>query len=342
MSSATMASARATLRRERDECMGWRVGELAGNLKLGPITREPDIIDELEHDPTTGAATGVGRDGWATMDDGVRLHYVERGRGPLVVLLHGFPQYWGAWRAQIPALADAGFRVIALDLRGYNLSGRPANVDAYRTSRVAWDVAELIEHLGERSAHVVGHDWGGVIAWKVAALHPARVARLAILNAPHPHHFVRVLGRTTQAFRSWYTVFFQLPWLPERMLSALDHALLERVLRRDPTRPGAFDDEEIARHRATWRREGAVHAMLSYYRAMLRASPAGGHRHRIAAPTLMLWGLRDRYLHPSLCEGLQEFVHDVRVVRFPDASHWLMADEPERVSAELVTFLRAG
>jgi epoxide hydrolase 4 len=316
---------------------------LAGNLDGGSPTREAGIHDIVDiPDITTGAATGLGRDGWATMDDGVRLHYVERGTGPLVVLLHGFPQYWGAWRRQIPALANAGFRVVAPDLRGYNLSDRPAGIDAYRTGRLAWDVAMLVERLGASRAHVVGHDWGGVVAWHLAARHPQRVDRLAIVNAPHPRRFAASLARTTQALRSWYAGFFQLPWLPERVLGAFDHALLARVLRESPARRGAFDEAEIARHRATWNRPGALTAMLNWYRAALRAAPAVARRHyEIAAPTLVLWGMRDRYLHPSLCEQLDRWAPGVRVVKFPDASHWLMEDEPARVNAELVAFLKS-
>ena len=315
---------------------------MAGNLNVGALTREADIRDDdLKEDPTTGAATGIGRDDWATMDDGVRLHYVERGAGPLVLLLHGFPQYWGAWRRQIPVLADAGFRVVAPDLRGYNLSDRPASTDAYQASRLAWDVAELIKGLGESRAHVVGHDWGGVIAWHLATRHPERVRSLAVLNAPHPRRFARALRRSTQAVRSWYAGFFQIPWLPERLLELGDHALLARVLRHSPARAGAFDEPEIARHRVTWRRPGAMRAALAYYRAAFSVRAAQAHRHAtIATPTLVLWGMRDRYLLPSLCEGLDEWAPDVRVVRFPEASHWLMEDEPERVNAELVAFLR--
>jgi pimeloyl-ACP methyl ester carboxylesterase len=303
-----------------------------------------DAAADVARDPTSGAATGLGRDGWATMDDGVRLHYVERGDGPLVVLLHGFPQYWGAWRHQLVALADAGFRVVAPDLRGYNLSDKPASIEAYRASRLAWDVAELIDHVGDGRAHVVGHDWGGAIAWDVARRHPERVDRLAILNAPHPRRLARVLRETTQVLRSWYVMFFQLPWLPERLLSAGDHAILADVLRYAPARRGAFDEAEIARHRVAWRRERAITSMLAYYRAAMQVSSRHGARHRdpIGAPTLVLWGMRDRYLHESLCEGLAEWATDVHVVRFAEASHWLMEDEPDRVNAELIGFLGAS
>jgi pimeloyl-ACP methyl ester carboxylesterase len=314
--------------------------------------REPDQTsgdaarganDDVSRDPTSGAATGLGRDGWATMDDGVRLHYVERGDGPLVVLLHGFPQYWGAWRHQVVALADARYRVVAPDLRGYNLSDKPASIEAYRASRLAWDVAELIDHVSDGRAHVVGHDWGGAIAWDVARRHPERVDRLAVLNAPHPRRLARVIRETTQALQSWYVLFFQLPWLPELVLSARDHAILADVLRHAPARRGAFDAAEIERHRVAWRRRGAITSMLAYYRAAMQVTSRSGARHQdpIGAPTLVLCGMRDRYLHASLCDGLEEWATDIRVVRFAEATHWIMEDEPERVNGELIAFLGA-
>lgn len=293
-------------------------------------------------DPTMGVVDGVGRDGWATMDDGVRLHYVERGEGPLVVLLHGFPQYWGAWRPQIPALAAAGFRVVAPDLRGYNLSDRPTSVHAYDIDRLARDVVVLVERLGASRAHVVGHDWGGAIAWRLAARHPERVHRLAILNSPHPGAYRRVVRRTNQLLRSWYVFAFQVPWLPERALAAFDHALLARTLRRSTARPGAFSEAEIARHKAAWRRPGALAATVNYYRALFHRPPDAVRGHaRIAAPTLLLWAMDDHYLHPALSEGLERWVPNLRVVRLEHASHWLMVDEPERVSAELIGFFKA-
>src|SRR3954451_16988189 len=151
--------------------------------------------------------------------NGVRLHYVETGEGPLVVLLHGFPEFWWTWRHQIPALAAAGFRVVALDMRGYAESGKPPRWQDYRMEILAADVARLIAALGEERAHVVGHDWGAAVAWMVATLHPERVERLAILNVPHPARMERALRTSPrQLLHSWYMFFFQIPWLPERLM----------------------------------------------------------------------------------------------------------------------------
>lgn len=167
----------------------------------------------------TDALTGLVTHRYADLGD-VRLHYVEAGEGPLVVLLHGFPQFWYMWRFQIPALAEAGFRVIVPDMRGYNLSEKLPKVADYRVELLARDVERLIEACGARSAAVVGHDWGAMVAWMAAMLHPERVERLGILNVPHPERFARGLLRPPQLLRSSYMFFFQVPRLPEKVLAA--------------------------------------------------------------------------------------------------------------------------
>ena len=178
----------------------------------------------------------------------VRLHYVEAGEGPLVLLLHGFPQFWYQWRHQIPALVEAGFRVVAPDMRGYNLSDKPPGVRAYRIELLARDVERLILACGERTASVVGHDWGAIVAWTVAMRLPGRVGKLAILNVPHPARFLDGLLSPGQLLRSSYMFFFQIPRLPEAVIRAGDFALLRFVLRRDPVRPGTFTTEDIERY----------------------------------------------------------------------------------------------
>jgi len=178
----------------------------------------------------------------------VRLHYVEAGEGPLVLLLHGFPQFWYEWRHQIPALLEAGFRVVAPDMRGYNLSDKPPGVRAYRVELLARDVERLILACGERTAAVVGHDWGAIVAWITAMRHPGRVGRLAILNVPHPARFPDVLLSPEQLLRSSYVLFFQIPQLPEEVIRAGDFALLRSALRRDPVRAGAFTAKDIERY----------------------------------------------------------------------------------------------
>src|SRR4051794_34874601 len=184
----------------------------------------------------------------------IRLHYAEAGAGPLIVLLHGFPEFWYSWRHQLPALAAAGYRVVAPDLRGYNLSGKPRSVRAYRLRELAHDVAALIRYCGSERAVVVGHDWGGGVAWGVAMRHPALLSRLVILNCPHPVALQRALRTPQQLRRSWYIFFFQLPWLPEASLRAGDFAGLRRLLRTAPLRPDAFTDADVERYVAALKR----------------------------------------------------------------------------------------
>ncbi len=275
--------------------------------------------------------------------NGIRLHYVEAGTGPLVLLLHGFPEFWYSWRHQLEALAAAGFRVVAPDLRGYNESAKPAGVAAYRIEHLTGDVAALIHHLGETSAHVAGHDWGGVVAWHLPLLHPGIVRRLAILNAPHPALMVRDLRRPGQLLRSWYIFLFQLPWLPEWSFRRGDFAALERVLRTDPVRPDAFSAEDIARYKQALGQPGALTAAINWYRAAFRRSPGRALEglRPIEEPTRVIWGERDRYLGLNLLEGLESWVRDLRVDRLPEASHWVQNDAPEKVNTILREFFAA-
>jgi pimeloyl-ACP methyl ester carboxylesterase len=274
--------------------------------------------------------------------NGLRLHYVEAGEGPLVVLLHGFPQFWYAWKHQIPALAGAGFRVIAPDLRGYNLSEKPPGVGSYDLDRLVADVTGLIRQAGEERAHLVGHDWGGVIAWEVAARHSRFVGRLVVLNAPHLGAY-RALSarRPRQLLLSWYALAFQVPWLPEALARGARFAWLRTVLRDQPVRPGAFSAEDIERHVEAVARPGALEGGINYYRALFRrASGASRARERVSAPTLVLWGDQDAYLLPELAEAVRPWVTDLTVRHFPQASHWIMADEPDAVNTAMIDFLQ--
>ncbi len=278
----------------------------------------------------------------------VRLHYVEAGTGPLVVLLHGFPEFWYSWRHQLPALAAAGLHAVAPDMRGFNWSDKPPGVRNYRVEVLARDVERLTRACGATRAAVVGHDWGAIVAWWFAMLHPDRLTRLAILNVPHPAYTLEpglmraAVPMWRQLLRSWYVFFFQLPWLPELTLRAGGFASLRRMLRRDPVRPGAFTDADIARYVEALAQPGALTATVNYYRALLRhPGPSGLRRRlrRIEAPVLVIWGERDRYLEAGLAQPPRRWVPNARVERLPDASHWVQLDQPARVNDLLLTFL---
>jgi pimeloyl-ACP methyl ester carboxylesterase len=274
----------------------------------------------------------------------VRLHYVEAGTGKLVVLLHGFPEFWYSWREQIPAVAKAGYRVVAPDMRGYNLSSKPQGIDNYQLDLLAADVANLIRHLGESRAVVVGHDWGGAVAWHFAMHFPEMVDRLVVLNGPHPAAFRRDLFSTSQIFRSWYIFFFQLPHVPESVFRADDFAGLDQLFRRHPRRRGAFNDEDIRAYKQAFSQPGAVESAINYYRAAFRSLLTGRFRptQPILAPVLLIWGELDKHLGVSLTRGLEKWVPRIRIVRLPEASHWVQHDEPERINKLLVEFIQTG
>ena len=278
------------------------------------------------------------RDDYAEVGD-VRLHYVEAGEGPLVVLLHGFPEFWFGWRLQIGALAAAGFRVVAPDLRGYNLSSKPDGVGAYGADQLAADVRGLIRERGAESALLVGHDWGAAVAYQTAMNHPEVVERLVILNVPHLRRLLHGLRSPRQLRKSWYFLFFQLPGLPERFVRDRHWWYFRHSLR--DARPGAFTPQDIERYVEAWSQPGAATAMINYYRAALRQSPkrAEARLRPIQAPTLVIWGQRDRYLGPELAEPDRDDVPNLdRVERLPDASHWVHHDEAERVNQLLIDF----
>ena len=291
--------------------------------------------------------------------NGVRLHYVEAGdlSDPLVCLLHGFPEFWYAWRHQIPALADAGYHVVAPDLRGYNESEKPHGVKAYSLTHLVGDIVALIEELGadgagDGRASVVGHDWGGAIAWEVAVRRPEVVEKLAILNAPHPERFQRELGSPSQLRKSWYMFFFQVPGVPEAAIRANDYAVVDRMLRDDPVTPEAFDAVDVERYKDALAKPGALTAAINYYRALARENGLGTlkralsgaddrppeHR-RVRVPTLLVWGEQDSALDVTLTEGLDRWVAELRVERLSNASHWVQADVPDTVNDLLTDFL---
>lgn len=285
-------------------------------------------------------ATAADQAGWTHHEaviNNVRLHWVEAGEGPLVLLLHGFPEFWYEWRHQLPALARMGFRAVAPDLRGYNRSEKPEGVAAYRIERLVDDVRGLIRHLGVERAHVVGHDWGGLVAWWLAMLAPEQVDRLVIINAPHPQAFRRELLTPDQMLRSWYAAAFQVPAVPEAAFRANDFALLERIFRASSVRPGAFSDEDIRRYREAAAQPGAITAMINYYRAAARYP--GPPTRTITTPTLLIWGEQDQALSIRLTEGLDAWVPGIRIERIPDVSHWVPAEAPDRVNELLSGFL---
>ena len=277
------------------------------------------------------------REGYADIGD-VTLHYVEAGEGPLVVLLHGFPEFWFGWRLQIAPLAAAGFRVVAPDTRGYNLSSRPTGVEAYATDRLAADIHGLIGALGAESAMLVGHDWGGTLAWTTAMNHPEVVDKLAILNAAHPRRLQEGLKNPNQLRKSWYFFLFAIPELPEDVVRARDWHFFRHFLH-DAKPP--YTPEEMDRYIEAWSQPDAAAGMINYYRASVRTpqKEAKAAIRPVSAPTTVIWGQRDSYLGEALAEPEHDDVPNlVSVERLPNASHWVHHDEHERVTQLLIDF----
>ena len=275
--------------------------------------------------------------------NGVSLHVVEAGRegDPLLILLHGFPEFWWAWRKQITPLAEAGYHVVVPDQRGYNTSDRPQAVSDYHLDTLASDVVALAGAYGADRFDLVGHDWGAVIGWWVAATYPERLKRVVLMDGPHPDVWGRqALKHPTQALKSTYVAFFQLPWVPEATLGSFDFAGLKAMIqgsaKKDTFEPGALE-----RYAEAWGHEGSITGMLNYYRA-LREREVGGDPARLTSPTLILWAGEDVFLERhvaeaglALCDrGTLEFVED--------ASHWLHIEQPDRINARIIAWLGEG
>jgi pimeloyl-ACP methyl ester carboxylesterase len=275
-------------------------------------------------------------------DGAIELHAVAAGPpdGPVVILLHGFPEFWYCWHKQIEPLAAAGFRVIVPDQRGYNKSSKPRGAANYTLSHLTSDVLAISDQLGAEKIFLAGHDWGAAVAWSTALLHPDRVAKLAILNVPHPSVMLRYLkSNLRQIRRSWYMFLLQLPLLPELVFSAFDFRFGKNALL-NSSRPNTFSAEGLAQYRAAWSQPGALTAMMNWYRAAAR------HRSKfpdskVHVPTRILWGERDAFLLTEMAHDSLRYCDSAELYTFPNASHWLQHEEPARVSELLIDFFSA-
>ena len=273
--------------------------------------------------------------------NGIILHVVQAGPvdGPLVLLLHGFPEYWRGWCNQIDALAAAGYWVWAPDQRGYNLSDKPQGIAAYNLDELAADAVGLIDAAGRETAVLVGHDWGAAVAWWTANKYPQRLRKLVILNVPHHAVMSRHLRQNkAQKRKSWYMFFFQLPWLPEAMIRAGNWWGGVRSLQAS-SRPGAFSAADLDGYRQAWSQPGALTAMLNWYRAMFRARPQPVASPKITVPTRLIWGAQDKFLGREMAQPSIELCANGRLHFIEEASHWVQHEEPEQVNKLLLDFI---
>ncbi len=272
--------------------------------------------------------------------NGLRFHIAEAGNqtDPLVVLLHGFPEFHYGWRKQIDVLAAAGYYVVAPDQRGYNLSDKPASIMDYDLDHLAKDVVEIILALGHDTAIVIGHDWGAAVAWWTAMFHPASVRKLGILNVPHLAVMMQTLKRNPlQMLKSWYIVFFQLPWLPEWSVRIFDYWFSKQALIRSSA-AGTFTPAELQRYRDAWAQPNAFRSMLNWYRATSRSLVRDRDVH-VQAPTLIIWGEQDLFLHPQMARDSLAYCDKARLEMLPEASHWVQHEAADDVNRLLLEFL---
>lgn len=279
--------------------------------------------------------------------NGIQMHYVAAGQGPVVVLLHGFPETHRSWDLQVPALVNAGFRVITPDLRGFGSTDRPCL--GYELQNLGRDILALINTVAKGPVSLVGHDWGGAVAWHVASHHPDKLDRLVILNCPHPvRMFESLLADPEQILRSWYMFFFQLPILPEWWLTKDDGANLVRLFRASFRRPRTPQPGILEASRRALLEPGASRAAIAYYRYALRGwfHPLRMGKVRrsygpIDLPVTMIWGQGDAALGERLIDGTERFAKRLEVLRIPGAGHFVHQEEPDVVNGHLIERLRA-
>lgn len=272
--------------------------------------------------------------------NGIRMHYVTQGEGPLIVLLHGFPEFWYSWRYQIPFLAEHGYTVVAPDLRGYNDTDKPRR--GYDAPTLLRDIVGLMTGLGQEKAIIVGHDWGGALAWAFAMRYPAMTERLIVMNGPHPGAMLREIRTFKQLRKSWYIFFFQIPWLPEHLLLRNHANEIGRALRGSAVQKSAFPREETAKYQEAMSKPGAMTAALNYYRQLFRHLPRSswGTKFEVSVPTLLIWGEQDIALGIELTTGLEQWVDDIEIKRIPDSGHWVQQEQPDKVNQFMLEFLQ--
>jgi len=275
--------------------------------------------------------------------NGIDFNVAVAGSGDrLALCLHGFPELSYSWRHQIPLLVDLGYRVWAPDLRGYGGSSRPVGVSAYALDQLVADVAALIQVSQAKDVLLIGHDWGAMIAWNYAMSATAAISRLIIMNAPHPALLAKGLRTLRQRKKSWYMYFFQIPWLPEWILSRRGAAAIGRAFHGMAIDKSRFPEDLLRVYREAASQPGALTAMINYYRAAFRGHQRRMPSQRINVPTLMLWGELDAALGKELTFGTDRYVRDLTLRYLPGVSHWVQQEAPETVNAMIEAWLKSG
>jgi epoxide hydrolase 4 len=272
--------------------------------------------------------------------NGVNLHYVSQGSGKLMLMLHGFPEFWYSWRHQIREFA-ADYRVVAVDLRGYNDSDKPKDVEAYAMSELIADVKGIISALGYEDCVLVAHDWGGAIACNFAYAYPAMVEKLIVLNLPHPAKLAAGFKTPQQLFKSWYIFFFQIPLLPEFLIQLNDYNAIAWAFSSMAINKSAFTPEDLAAFKNAIAKRGALTAMINYYRCNFKLIADKNEKvcGVLDIPTLMIWGEKDIALGKELTYGTDAYVRDLQIKYIPNCSHWVQQEQPTLVNQYIREFL---
>ncbi len=272
------------------------------------------------------------REQFITVND-VKLHVVEAGPqdGEVVLFLHGYPEFWYSWRKQLNFFADKGYRAIAPDQRGYNLSDKPEGIDAYQLDKLAGDIAGLIDALGVDQVNLVGHDWGSLVTWWTATRYPEKLKTITTINAPHPYVMLDNLESSVgQLLKSWYALFYQIPGVPEQVMSQDNFARLKASLL--GSIPGSFTDEDLTKHVEAWSQPGALTNMVNWYRALIQRRPERIPGLKIPAPALVIWGVHDIYLGQEMASRNADLCMDCRIVYFENNTHWVVDEEPDAIN----------
>ncbi|BBD62347.1 alpha/beta hydrolase fold protein [Nostoc sp. HK-01] len=269
--------------------------------------------------------------------NGVKLHYVTQGTGPLMLMLHGFPEFWYSWRHQIPEFAE-NFQVVALDLRGYNDSEKPKEQSAYVMDEFIKDVEGVIKGLGHEKCILLGHDWGGAIAWCFAYAHPEMLEKLIVLNLPHPAKFSQGLSTPQQLLRSWYMFLFQLPVIPEFLLQAFDYQPIAQTIQGTAVNKNAFTASDLEAYKKAAAKSGALTAMLNYYRNIFSHFLPNKNWGILDVPTLLIWGENDTALGKELTYGTDTYIRNLQIQYIPNCGHWVQQEQPELVNRYISEF----
>jgi len=303
---------------------------LAITIKI--FSSAPEGITEKDYDASLDQTVEIEFTKIPT--NGIELYTAIAGPegGKPVILLHGFPDVWYGWESQIRALAAKGFRVYAPDQRGYGLSDKPGDIIAYTQQTLVNDIIGLADSLGLRGFNLAGHDFGALVSWNVAIQYPERITKLVIINVPHPDVMPRYMKQhTSQLFRSWYVLFFQLPYIPERVVKYNNWELLIDAMSTN------FKEQRLQRYRKSWSGSRTIGSMINWYRAVLR-HPLKHTDPHITTPVLIIWGKRDVHIEHKMAPMSLEYCANGRLIYFDNASHWPHQDKPREVNKLLIDF----